>query len=82
MSVADELRAHAPGAGAVRVRIYDPPVRGYPARFYPETGEPGAHVTTAAARAARPLFLGSAARADHRIAGRPSHGRYCTHASG
>jgi nucleotide-binding universal stress UspA family protein len=84
MSVAGELRAQAPGAGAagggpalrrilvpvrlaadagpalalaarlcdtasgavrlVHVRIYDPPVRGYPARFYPETGDAAAAV--------------------------------------
>jgi nucleotide-binding universal stress UspA family protein len=84
MSVADELRAQAPGATAagggpalrrilvpvrqaadaapalalaarlcdtasgtlrlVHVRIYDPPVRGYPARFYPETGDVAAAV--------------------------------------
>ena len=43
---------------------------------------PGAHVITAAARAARLLFPGSAARADHQVAGRPSHGWSCTHASG
>jgi nucleotide-binding universal stress UspA family protein len=89
MSVAHELRAHAPGAGAaggggpalrrilvpvrvaadaapalalaarlcdttsgtvrlVHVRIYDPPARGYPARFYPEAREVAAAVVDAA----------------------------------
>jgi nucleotide-binding universal stress UspA family protein len=40
-----------PASGVLRlvhVRIYDPPVRGYPARFYPETDDVAAGVVDAA----------------------------------
>jgi hypothetical protein len=81
MPVTNEPRTQAPdtgtgaGGGGPAARRILVPVR--------QTADAGPALALAASlRAARPPFPGSAGRGDHPVAGRPSHGRSLTHASG